>query len=87
MAYGRIKVGPPITHVHFESARELVGRFGVSMSLRTLDALQLADVLELRRAGKISVMVVADHRLHRVAELCGCVCVNPCDPGIAVPAQ
>ena len=64
-------------------ARRLLVRYGVQMALRTLDALQLAFALELRRAGLISIMVSSDLKLCRVAEASGCSAVNPCDPGLS----
>ena len=61
---------------HYHSARLLIVRYGVTMALRTLDAVQLAVALELKQSGLISVMVAADQRLCKVAEACGCETIN-----------
>ena len=82
---GRVRIGPPVDERHFMCARRLLVRYGVQMALRTLDALQLAFALELRRAGLISIMVSSDLKLCRVAEASGCSAVNPCDPGLTRP--
>ncbi len=50
-----------------------------------LDALQLDIALDLKQAGQITLLVAADQRLCRVAELAGCPAVNPEKPG-RVPA-
>ena len=77
LASRRILVAPPVNEGHFQSARKLLVRFGVVEGLRTLDALQLAVALDLRRTGHIAVLVAADQRLCRVAPLAGCSAVNP----------
>jgi predicted nucleic acid-binding protein len=77
----RLLVGEPIQARHYQVARTLLVRYGVAEGLRTLDALQLAIALELRRLGWISVLVAADQRLCRVASLAGCSTVNPEKPG------
>jgi len=56
----RIRIGPPIGERHFQNARQLLITHGATMSLRTLDAIQLAVALDLLRIGAISVLVVAD---------------------------
>ena len=45
ISQGRIRVGPPIYELHFLRARRLLVKYGVSMALRTLDALHLAAAL------------------------------------------
>jgi predicted DNA-binding antitoxin AbrB/MazE fold protein/predicted nucleic acid-binding protein len=66
---------------HYQTARTLLARYGITEGLRTLDALQLAIPLDLRQFGLITVMVAADQKLCRVAELSGCSAVNPERPG------
>jgi len=56
----RFRIGPPIGERHFQNARQLLITHGATMSLRTLDAIQLAVALDLLRIGAISVLVVAD---------------------------
>lgn len=67
--------GTPQTFL-FAGTRRVVG-----VVLRTLDALQLAVALDLRRLGQIDVLVAADQRLCRVASMAGCSVVNPEKPG------
>ena len=76
---------PAIHELHYLSARRLLVRYGASMALRTLDALQLAVALEMQQAGKLTVMGASDRRLCRGAEACCCSTVDPCDPALAVP--
>ena len=76
----RLLVGPPIQTRHYQTARELLVRYGASEGLRTLDALQLAIALDLQEFGLIAVIVAADQRLCRVATLAGCSAVNPETP-------
>ena len=84
LSQGRIQIGPPLDEHHYASARQLIIQFGSSMALRTLDALQLAIALDLKAAGIVSVLVVADHRLGQVAELCGLATIIPGAPGIVI---
>ncbi len=77
----RLLVGPPIQARHFHTARILLAKYGATEGLRTLDALQLAIGLDLKQTGQISLLVAADQRLCRVAELTGCPAVNPEKPG------
>jgi predicted nucleic acid-binding protein len=51
LAQQRLLVAPPMHEGHFQSARKLLVRFGVSEALRTLDALQLAMALDLMKMG------------------------------------
>ena len=76
----RLRVGPPFEPHHFQSARQLLVRYGASEGLRTLDALQLALALDLKLAGQIAVLVAADQRLCQVAALAGCPAENPEQP-------
>lgn len=84
ISQGRIHPGPSIDERHYQDARHLLVRYGVKMALRTLDALQLAIALDLRQIGLISVMVVADRRLCRVAWACGCPALDPGDPDLVL---
>ena len=72
LARQRLIVAPPVHEGHFQSARKLLVQYGVGEGLRTLDALQLAIALDLRRLGHITALVAADQRLCRVASLTGC---------------
>ena len=77
LSQGRIQVGSRIEEHHYLNARKLLIEYGSKMALRTLDALQLAIALDLKKVGTISVMVVADQRLCEIAEMCGFVTINP----------
>jgi len=77
LAQQRLLVAPPMHEGHFQSARKLLVRFGVSEALRTLDALQLAMALDLMKMGHVNVLVAADQRLCRAASSAGCPAVNP----------
>ena len=81
IALQRLLVAPPVHERHFHSARKLLIEYGVAEGLRTLDALQLAIALDLRRLGQVEVLVAADQRLCRVAAMAGCAAVNPEKPG------
>ena len=77
----RLLIGPPVQTYHYQTARNLLVRYGATEGLRTLDALQLAIALDLRQFGLITVIVAADQRLCRIASLAGCPAVNPEKPG------
>ena len=62
----RLLVGPPVQAHHYQTARTLLMRYGVTEGLRTLDALQLAIALDLRQCGLAAVIIAADQRLCRV---------------------
>ncbi len=81
LARQRLIVASPVHEGHFQSARKLLVQYGVGEGLRTLDALQLAIALDLRRLGHIAVLVAADQRLCRVTSLAGCTAINPEQPG------
>ena len=85
ISQGRIRVGPPIEERQYHRARQLLIRYGATMALRTLDAIQLAVALDLLQTDVISVMVAADHRLCQVAELAGCPTIKPDSPGVFTP--
>ena len=84
VARNRIIVGPPIQEKHFQSAARLLRAHGVDRALRTLDAIQLAVALDLRKAAWISVLVSSDQRLCVVAELCGRPAIDPANPELAL---
>jgi len=84
LAQRRILVGPPVEEKHFSRARRLLFQYGVAEGLRTLDALQLSIALDLHQAGHITVIIAADRRLCRVAELSGCPAINPQVPSSVV---
>ena len=80
----RIQVGPRIEEHHYSGTRKLLIQYGSKMALRTLDSLQLAIALDLKKAGIVSVMVVADQRLCQVAEMCSFATISPSASGIVV---
>jgi predicted nucleic acid-binding protein len=82
LAQRRLLIAPPVDDQHLHRARMLLARHGVTEGLRTLDALQLSIALDLRDLQLISVLVAADRRLCRVAELEGCAAVDPLAPGL-----
>ena len=65
---------------HFSTAERLIGRYGFSNRLRTLDALQLAVALDLRNQGRLDYFVAADKVLLAVAQLESLPVLNPEDP-------
>jgi predicted nucleic acid-binding protein len=66
-----------ILGAHFQEAETLIHLYGVSQSLRTLDALQLAVAIDLRRRGLAASLVTADKALCRVAGEVGLPTLNP----------
>jgi predicted nucleic acid-binding protein len=52
-----------ITPGHFREAEHLIGRYGHSRRLRTLDALQLAIALDLKSLDLVDFIVAADKAL------------------------
>jgi predicted nucleic acid-binding protein len=84
LAQRRILVAPPFEARHLHGARRLLTQYGVAEGLRTLDALQLSIALDLQRGGLISILIAADQRLCRVAELAGCSSIDPQAPGSLV---
>lgn len=69
---------------HFRAARQMLFKHAIVGALRTLDALQLAVALGLKRAGLAAVFVAADQRLCRVAMLEGFAVTNPERPASIV---
>ena len=72
-----------IESAHFAAAALLVSKYGFTRRMRTLDALQLAVVLDLHAKGLLNMFVVADKLLVEVAVLEGClfrtrkICLSP----------
>jgi predicted nucleic acid-binding protein len=66
----------PVTAAHFHHAQELLVRYGPDLSLRTLDAIQLA-VAVLNTLRPLDAFVCADGDLCRVAAAEGLTVVNP----------
>jgi hypothetical protein len=66
-----------ILNAHFESAGELIARHGKTRQIHTLDALQLAVALSIRRPAPIDRFVCADQRLCDIASLEGLAVFNP----------
>jgi len=62
---------------HFRDAERLISTYGVHFRLRTLDALQLAVALDLRKRNFVETFVCADKALCRVAEASGFAVLNP----------
>jgi predicted nucleic acid-binding protein len=77
----RIFLPFPVVAGHCYRAQDLVAKHGFSEGLRTLDAVQLAVALELRRSRAIDLFVAADQKLCRVATLEGLAVINPEAPG------
>jgi uncharacterized protein len=69
-----------ITDVHYQEAERLLRRYGLTRGLRTLDALQLAVALDLRRRGMCDHFVCADQSLGDVAQQEGLSLLNPEQP-------
>jgi hypothetical protein len=65
---------------HFQEADRLLQQHGLTRSLYTLDALQLAVALDLQRRGALDEMVAADHVLASLASLEGLKVLNPETP-------
>ena len=66
-----------LTHEHFEVAERLIGRRSFTQRLRTLDALQLAVAVGLRKEGRLDSFVAADKALLEIAVLEGLPVLNP----------
>jgi hypothetical protein len=62
---------------HFQEADRLLQQHSLTLRLHTLDALQLAVALDLRRRGMIDQLVAADHVVINVASLEGMHILNP----------
>jgi predicted nucleic acid-binding protein len=66
----------PVHSAHFHQAQQLLVRYGLLRSLRTLDAIQLAVALR-NTIGPLDAFVCADANLCQVATLEGLAVVNP----------
>jgi predicted nucleic acid-binding protein len=73
----RLVVPVRILNAHFTAAGERIAKHGKSRQLHTLDALQLAVALSIRRPTPIDHFVSADQRLLDVVALEGLSGVNP----------
>jgi predicted nucleic acid-binding protein len=69
-----------LTGFHLQEAERLVRRKGISASLRTLDALQLAVALDLRKRYGLAEFVCADKRLCNMAAAEGLSVNDPEQP-------
>jgi len=69
-----------MTAFYYQEAERLVRKHGPGQRLRTLDALQLAVALDLRRRGRIDRFICADRNLLAVAKLEGLIVVDPEQP-------
>ena len=65
--------------LHVSLAGTLVGKYGFTRRMRTLDALQLAVALDLQKHGQLDTFVVADRLLAEIAGLEGLSTLNPED--------
>ena len=79
IAAGEIEV-LQITQEHFRGAALLLARYGPTRPLRTLDALQLALVLDLRGQRLLDTFIVADHALYEIVRRENVPVLNPADP-------
>jgi predicted nucleic acid-binding protein len=62
---------------HFQIAEQLLLRYGLTRSLRTLDAIQLAVAIDVRRRHGIDYFVCADTNLCKIAADEGFTVINP----------
>lgn len=74
---GRVFFAVRLDASHLEDACGLVAKYGYERRLRTLDALQLAVALALRRRNLLDIFVAADKLLVEVAGLEGLAVLNP----------
>jgi predicted nucleic acid-binding protein len=68
-----------VTESHYREAERLIVAYR-RRRFRTLDALQLAVALDLRRRGMINSFVCADTRLCETAQEEGLLIINPVQP-------
>jgi predicted nucleic acid-binding protein len=69
-----------LTGFHLQEAERLVRRCGITASLRTLDALQLAVALDLKKREGLAEFVCADKRLCNLAAAEGLSVIDPEQP-------
>ena len=62
---------------HLQLAEQLIQQHGLTRSLRTLDAIQLAVAIDIHRFHGIDYFVCADVNLCKVAEAEGFRVINP----------
>ena len=62
---------------HYHHAQQLLAQHGLTQSLRTLDALQLAVALDLNAAAPLGAFVCADANLCSIAASEGLTVINP----------
>jgi predicted nucleic acid-binding protein len=65
---------------HFQEADRLLQQYALAHGLHTLDAIQLAVALDLKRRGMLDEFVTADQVLTVIAPLEGIVVSNPLVP-------
>lgn len=65
---------------HFKEADRLIGQYGLTRRIRTLDALQLAVALDLQHRGVIDQLVSSDKHLLSVAAAEGIPVIDPENP-------
>ena len=65
---------------HFKDADRLIGQYGLTRGIRTLDALQLSVVLNLQQRGMIDQLVSSDKQLLSVAAAEGIPVFDPENP-------
>ena len=65
---------------HFKEAERQIRQHGLTMRLRTLDALQLAVALDLQARGIVTDFVCSDHSLLSVASAEGLSVIDPEKP-------
>jgi uncharacterized protein len=62
---------------HFEAADRLIQRIGLSMALRSLDSIQLADALAMKASRGSVEFVCSDQALCTIAAAEGLTVINP----------
>ena len=67
----------PVADSDFHRAQQLLVRYGLGRSLRTLDAIQLAVALTLNAAGPLAGFVCADANLNHVVAAEGLPVLDP----------
>jgi hypothetical protein len=73
-------LGVRLLVAHFQEGDRLIRVHGLSRSLRTLDALQLAVALDLRRKNVVERFVCADRDLLAIAATEGLAVLDPQAP-------
>ena len=66
-----------VSESHFPAAESLIIRYGDRKGLRTLDALQLAVVLDVQHRAGLDALVVADTAFAEIARMEGIAVINP----------